>query len=805
MQFPATTLAALLLCSTFLLGQELPAKIKPLLVKNCVGCHNAGFRSGSFELRSLLATSSLAKNADVWEKVVDKLRSGEMPPPKSSSISAPERALLIEEIDASLAGLDGGPASNRPVALRRLNRTEYNHAVRDLLGVDFRPAADFPPDDTGYGFDNIGEVLSVSPSLMSKYTKAAERIARVAVYGQPLIAPSLQSLQPWYVDFGTSQEVLSDYDESGLSLPSALHVTHFFPVDAEYEIAGLLRGTRPSGSEDLPIAFWIDGKQVQVLDYSVPPGGEVSGQRRQFRIRVPVGEHWLAASVLRFYEGLPAVYGGPNPSRKPLPAPIRRTTATNAPTNAEAPSTPGRSRQPTNAFFISNLDINGPFHQTLGPSPESKRKIFVCEAESEQPSAPCQERILRALARRAYRRPPQPAELAGLRALVKLAESEGDTFQEGLVLAIQKLLISPSFLFRIEEPPKSRVAPLTNHELASRLSFFLWSTSPDEELSQLADRAKLSDDAVLRAQVTRMLRDPRIREGLVENFAGQWLQFRALESHEPDRKQFQQFTEYTRMSFRQETSLFFASLIQEDKSILDLLSARYSFLNERIANFYGIPGVKGHEFRRVDLSHIARAGVLTHGSVLTVSSYANRTSPVLRGKWVLENLFNTLPPPAPPDVPNLDESAIGSKGSLREQMEKHRSNAVCASCHSRMDPLGFGLENFDAIGQWREKDGNFPVDASGELPGGRRFYGPVELATLLREDQEAFSAALICKLMTYALGRGLDRRDRREARAIASAILPGGARFSDLIWRIVSSPTFRMKTRTLQSQKENHP
>jgi hypothetical protein len=767
-------------------SQNLPQNIQPVLAKNCLGCHNAKVTSGAINLQPLLKNPSVSANADAWERILTKLRSGEMPPPNSIVMPQADRARVIQDLDTAFSRLDQASPAPDHVTIRRLNRTEYNNTVRDLLGVDFRPAADFPPDDSGYGFDNIGEVLSMSPSLTEKYVKAAERIARTAIYGPAKQKPALVSLQPWYVDFGNSKEVLTDYDQTGMSLPSALHATHYFPVDAEYEIAGLLRGTRPNGSEDIPVAFWIDGKQVQVIPYPVPPGGEVSGQRRQFRIRVSAGEHWLSASVLRLYEGLPPVYAGPNPSKKPQTATPRR--------NNNLPS------QATTAFFVSNLDITGPFDQSTGPSPESRQKIYACT----QRTAACEKQILTSLARRAYRRPPTQAELNELMRFARMARDGGDTFEEGLVLAIQKMLISPAFLFRVEQPAKTPLGRLSDHELATRLSYFLWSTMPDEHLQRLATSGKLRQPAILRAQVQRMLADKRVSDGLVENFASQWLQFRGLESHDPDRRKFQQFTEYTRMSLSKETALFFENLIREDRSILDLIDGRYSFLNERLGKYYGIPGIRGHEFRKVDLSGSTRAGILTHGSVLTVSSYANRTSPVLRGKWILENLLNAAPPPAPPDIPNLDEDAVGSKGSLRQQMEQHRSNPACASCHARMDPLGYGLENFDAIGQWRTKDGSFPIDSSGELPGGRRFSGPVELASILRQDSPAFTAAMADKLLTYALGRGLSRRDRNEVRQIAKDVAADGHRFSSLVQRIVSSKAFQFKGQDLLS-KGNTP
>jgi hypothetical protein len=378
-----------------------------------------------------------------------------------------------------------------------------------------------------------------------------------------------------------------------------------------------------------------------------------------------------------------------------------------------------------------------------------------------------------------------------------MARNKGDSFEEGIGLAIEAMLVSPQFLFRLERNAQAASPEashrITGHELASRLSYFLWSSMPDEELLRCADRGSLRQSEVLAAQVRRMLKDPKSR-ALVEEFGGQWLQFRALESVKPDRERFPDFEEYLRMSMRMETEMFFESIVREDRSILDFIDGKYTFLNERLAQLYKIPGIAGSEFRRVDLSaNPQRGGVLTQASVLTVSSYATRTSPVLRGKWILENILNTPPPPPPPDVPILDEAAVGTSVSLRQQLEKHRTNATCASCHARMDPLGFGLENFDAIGAWRAEDGKLPIDASGSLPDGRSFQGPDGLKQILKADRAAFAGCLTEKLLTYALGRGLERYDRPVVKAIATRVAASQYRFSNLVLEIVNSLPFQMQ------------
>ncbi|PYQ46467.1 MAG: hypothetical protein DMF77_00755 [Acidobacteria bacterium] len=499
---------------------------------------------------------------------------------------------------------------------------------------------------------------------------------------------------------------------------------------------------------------------------------------------VTAGEHWVAASVLRLYEGLPASYEGPSPSRRPMPAPPEFRPPENAtPEKVEEARKRHEARlaqkPPANDARVRHIELIGPYAQTEGPSPESLKKVYACGHLAGGHGPACARTILTSLARRAYRRPVTPADLEPLLRLAAASVKRGESFEQGIALALRAMLVSPDFLFRIERgqaaAPGNPVQRLRPYALASRLSYFLWASMPDEELFRCAGQGTLRDPAVLGAQVRRMLKDPRSR-ALVEAFGGQWLQFRALESVTPDRERFPAFENNLRFSMRRESELFLASVIQE-----------------RLARPYGIPGVKGQQFRRVDLSGTPRGGVLTEGSVLTVSSYSTRTSPVLRGKWVLDNLL-AAPPPAPPaGVPRLDESTVGVDRSLRQQLEAHRSNATCAACHVRMDPLGFGLENFDAVGAWRTEDGKFPVDATGALPDGRKFSGPEELRAILRQDKDAFTRALTEKLLTYALGRGLERYDRRTIKAIAQRVAERDYRFSVLVMEIVQSLPFQMR------------
>jgi hypothetical protein len=466
-----------------------------------------------------------------------------------------------------------------------------------------------------------------------------------------------------------------------------------------------------------------------------------------------------------------------------------------------------RLSRPDNMGFQS-LEIGGPANPEVHPSPESVKAVFICDIHV----AGCDRTIIANLARRAYRRPVTAQEVNELIALMTRVKQRGDSPEEQLVVGIEAILVSPNFLFRMEKDHAPRTSPaaasvaakpsptvgvsesyyLNDFELASRLSYFLWSSLPDDELLRAAARGTLRRPEVLEAQVRRMLQDPKISR-LVENFGGQWLQFRGLESHQPDFYLYPAFDNYLRISMVQETQMFFDNIIHEDRNILDFLNADYTFVNEYLGQFYGLRDVKGPEFRKVSLEGTPRRGILGQASMLTMSSYGNRTSVVLRGKWVLENLLNMPPPPAPPNVPDLEQTQIGADATLRQRMEVHRANAVCATCHSKMDPIGFGLENFDAIGNWREKEGKSPIDASGTLPDGRKFNGPVELATMLRSQKDAFSQCMAEKMTIYALGRGLEAYDRPALKKIEAGVSAGQYRFSSLVLEIVKSLPFQMR------------
>jgi hypothetical protein len=797
--------------------------VQPFLAKTCFSCHNAKLTSGGLNLELYTTSDSVAKDHDKFDAVLRKLQAGEMPPkglPRPNAIEAKAIENWIrKELDRADALATPNPGR---VTARRLNRAEYNNSVRDLLGVDFHPADDFPQDDSGYGFDNIGDALSLSPVLMEKYFAAAEKVAHTAIFGQEKLKPTVVRHQPPYregTDGGNNSRFLAkipwtitNYDLTGLTLPSSVHMMHTFPAEGDYEFRIDPEGNRPRPSEPFQVTVWIDGRQLTSVEFEATANSTgMEGLDKTVVAHAPAGEHWVAVSVLRQYEGLPAKYGGLKPTKQPdlppgqsgggfqLPpdATPEQKAAFEARQKARAAAggSGGRAARPPQitdmSFRVNFVEISGPFKPKTEPSEESLKKIFICKEHTTA----CERRIVSDLARRAYRREVAPREVSNLLALVSADQQRGASFEQSIAVAVEAMLVSPYFLFRIENDPKPGPAGDTEHrvgeyELASRLSYFLWSSMPDEELLRCAETKTLRRAPVLEAQVRRMLKDKKAK-ALVDNFGGQWLSFRALESVKPDPVAFMAFDDYLRLSMQRETEMFLQNWLTTDGSVLDVLNGKYSFLNEELARFYGIPGVVGPEFRRVDLTGTPRGGVLTQGSVLTVSSYATRTSVVLRGKWVLENFLNAPVPPPPPNVPGLDEAKIGTSASLRQQMEQHRSNAVCASCHARMDPIGFSLENFDAIGRWRTQDGKFPIDASGSFPDGKTFHGPDELKTILMENRDAFTQSITEKMMIYALGRGLEPYDRQSVKAVAARVEKNGYKVSSLILGIVESLPFQ--------------
>lgn len=822
---------SLLFCLTGLLGL-LPASqaqrssqsdffkqtVRPFLAEHCLSCHDGTTKSGGLNLEVFQDAASVAQQREIWEEVLTRLQTGQMPPqgmprPHKASVAAVTRWL---EQEFARADRLVKPNPGR-VTARRLNRAEYNNTVRDLLGVDTEPANDFPQDDSAHGFDNIADALSLSPTLMEKYLAAAEKIARLAVFGPASNVQTfrIEPVRPRRLEINPVQitqapfYTLHDYDVTGVSHPGSYHLTRYFPATGEYQFRVRADGAKPPGSEPQMLDFYIDGKIVKSFEVirRLTATNEVLPTFMEVRLKVTAGRHQLIAAFPRLFEGLPPSFNGPNPSKLPQPPPPDPARVfPPLPANAtpeqikqrEAAIERFKNRKPTfDGMAIAELEINGPFNPVKGPSAEAQQKLYTCGHFDGHHQPACARKIVSDLAHRAFRRPVEPAEVNGLTAIITNAQQRGRSFEQALALAVQTILVSPDFLFRIEKDrnPQGLTASyqISPHELAARLSYFLWSSMPDEELLRAADNGSLHRPLVLTAQVRRMLKDAKAR-ALVENFVGQWLEIRRLESVQPDRDRFPDFDDYLRVSMLKETETFFQNLMQTDGSILDLIGGKYTFLNERLARHYGIKGVTGTEFRKVDLAGTPRTGLLTQASVLTVSSYGNRTSPVLRGKYILENLLNTPPPPAPANVPPLDETAVGSKASLRQQLEQHRANPVCASCHARMDPLGFSLENFDAVGAWRAQDGKFPIDPSGTLPDGRAFRNADELIGILKTERGAVTEALTEKLLTYGLGRGVERHDRTTIKQIAANVAANQYRFSSLVLEIVKSLPFQRRT-----------
>ena len=758
-------------------GQELVARY-------CVTCHNDRLRTGGFSFEPL-DVADVAAHPEAWEKVVRKLRAGAMPPrprprPDQETYDG-FRAWLEGELDTAAADVNPG----RTETFHRLSRTEYRNAVRDLLALDVGVDDLLPADDTSYGFDNIAGVLRMSQSLMERYLAAAQRVSRLAV-GSDLPAPGSRVV---VVPADRTQE------DHVAGLPFGTRggtaVDHTFPADGEYEIQVRLQRNRNENVEGLTephdVEITLDGERLAL--FTMEPSRNYVMQANaayyadegidnhlNVRIPVPAGPHAVGATFIKKNSALIET------TRQPYDAHFNM------------------DRHPRQQPAVRSVSIVGPFDPTgVGETP-SRERVFSCrpaagasDAEAEE----CATAIIAGLARRAYRRPVTVDDLDQLVSFYHRGYGAGG-FETGVETALRALLASPEFLFRIERDPAG-VAPgapyrVSDLELASRLSFFLWSSVPDDELIDVAAARRLSDPAVLRAQVQRMLADPRA-ETLTTNFASQWLHLRNLDAVRPDARLFPDFDDNLRQSFRRETELLFQSVLEEDRSVLDLLTADYTFANERVARHYGFSGVYGDHFRRIDLPEGSpRAGLLGHGSILTVTSYATRTSPVLRGKWILENLLGTPPPAPPANVPPLDETRSNTRiVSMRERMEAHRQNPQCAVCHRIMDPAGLSMENFDAIGRWRDAEGGAAIDAAGNLPGGEDFDGVAGLREALLHRPEVFVGTVAEKLLTYALGRGIDHADAPAIRAIAQAAAADDYRLSALILNIVESTPFQMR------------
>jgi mono/diheme cytochrome c family protein len=764
----------------------MPADREHMLQQYCSGCHNDKMHTANMSVQVLHA-DNLNANLATWEKIYRRLSLGEMPPRGMRRPPKEQIADFTQWLSGSLDKMAAENPNPGRATVRRMNRTEYSNAVRDLLDFDVDMAKDLPVDDTGYGFDNIADILTVSPTLMDRYINVAGKISRMAT-GQVSKKPGI-----------TDYKLTKDLFENGFGVPSYNErasddlpldsrgggsFKYYAPYDATYTIQIYLNAGTGTETE-------IDAANRVEVKLPLKAGLRTIGVA--FPKSLALDENVVAKTTT-----------GPRPTKPtgkeaPIPMDVYIDGA-----QAKQLSVPGAPQgiNVSQSFYLRDvmqISVEGPYDiQGAGDTP-SRRKIFICHPSNAGQERGCADKIIANLARHAYRRPVTSADVAPLMKIYAEGR-DGADFEHGISAAVQAILVSPNFLFMTEsDPPRSapgKVHPITDLELATRLSFFLWSTIPDDQLIGLAEKKQLSKPDVLKAQVARMLVDPKSR-ALTDNFAGQWLYLRKLEFQRPDRRVFPDFDQRLRSAMLTETNMFFDGVVHENRSVLDFLDADYTYLNQRLAEHYGIPGVYGTTFRKVHLDPSEhRGGLLGQGSILTVTSYGNRTSVVLRGKWILENILAAPPPPPPPNVPALNDAKNGKLLTVREQMEMHRANPVCASCHTKMDPLGFSLENYNAIGAWRSTDAGKLLDVSAVMPDGTKFQGPTGptgLQGILLSRKDQFVEAFTERLMTYALGRGLEAYDMPAVRAVRYAAVKDDYKINSIIMGIVQSVPFVMR------------
>jgi mono/diheme cytochrome c family protein len=760
-----------------------PQAAQELLNKHCLACHSERLKTAGVVLEKRDLTK-VSEDAEIWERVVRKLRAGEMPP---SGMPRPERPAVDAFATWLETTLDRAAASNvNPgrTLIHRLNRTEYANSIRDLLALDTDVSQLLPPDDSADGFDNIAQKLTISPALLERYMSASAKITRLAV-GDPAIGAAATIYRP-------APDLSQDKHIEGLPLGTVggLVARHYFPLDGEYSFEPKLSRSILAaihGLEDRhSLEVTLDGERMKLAYF----GGTTDDTRSHlgaaavadeidarfaFRTRVKAGPHTVGVAFLR----------------------------TSLAETAEVWQQPQRTALDTNetkgAPHLDKITITGPFQATGPGDTPSRRRIFVCHPDPGKDELPCARRILSEMSRRAYRRPVTDADMEEILSFFERGRNRG-TFEQGIETALRRVISGPEFVFRMEaDPPNVAVNTpyrISDLELASRLSFFLWSTIPDDELYNIAIEGKLRTAGTLERQVQRMIADPKA-QALVSSFADQWLYLRNLKGVVPDPDVFPDFDDNLRQALGRETELLFESIVKQDRNVTDLLTAEYTFVNERLARHYGIPGIYGDRFRRVMLTDDARRGLLGQGSILTLTSVAIRTSPVSRGKWILTNILGTPPPPPPPNVPALKEG-VGRSLSMRDRMAEHRANAVCATCHKVMDPIGFALENFDAVGRWRVKDGDAKIDATDVVFDGTKVEGAVGLRNFLMSRKEVFVQTLTEKLLMYALGRTPEYYDMPAVRKILRDASLNGDRFSSIVLGIVTSAPFQMRMKTAQ-------
>jgi len=739
--------------------KEFDSKIKPFLGKFCLNCHGNEKPKAGLNLAKFDKPETLLKDRKIWQLASEYIESGEMPPEESTQPAMADAEATAGWIESYLSSIECKPNEQSPgrVTLRRLNRVEYRNTVRDLVGVDYKPSDEFPSDDVGYGFDNIGDVLTLSPVLMEKYFAAAEQIAEEAILADATFqGPS----KPVDLQKVKATEAVKNFDDKGKYFISAGTITFPVKVDApgEYRLKVRAWGDQ-GGNEPAKMAMKVEGLGDSTVD--VPAVRTAAGDYELVLKVAKAGEHQASISF-------------------------------------------------TNDAYVQKTDKDKGYDRNLmveavqwvGPAPAQKpnipgfhQRVFACHKDGKH-ADDCSKKIIIRLAERAYRRPPKSEEIGRLMDMFGLARRSGESFESGVQLALKAILISPHFLFKIEADPgyqnATPIRKLNDYELATRLSYFLHSTMPDEELYEMAKSGKLSQGDNLEKQVRRLLASQRINQ-FVENFGMQWLQLRNLPNIVFDRQRFPTYDIDLRRNFLNETRQYITYVIREDRSMLELIDSDYTFLNDQLAGHYGINDIKGKQFRKVTLTDASRGGLITQASILAVTSNPTRTSPVKRGRWILEQLLGTPPPPPPPNVPELKADDAALAGTLRQKMEQHRKDPACANCHAKMDPLGFGLENYNAIGAWRTLDGKDMIDSSGVLPGGEKFAGPVELKKILIQRKTEFVRNMTEKMLVYGLGRGLDTDDQCTVEAIVKAVEKDGYKFSRLVLEIVRSEPFQKR------------
>jgi mono/diheme cytochrome c family protein len=760
---------------------------RQLLDRYCVTCHNERVKTADLML-DRVDVGSPGANAEVWEKVMRKVHAGTMPPPNMPQLSQDERHALLTWLETSLdAASADKPNPGRTETLRRLNRTEYQNAVRDLLALDIDAASLLPADESGHGFDNV-TVGDLPPTLLDRYISAAQKVSRLA------IGSTQTSMQADVIRLPADRTQETHVSGLPLGTRGGVSIPYTFAQDGEYEIqvwlardlSGNVGGLRER-SRSHEMVVLVDREPVKTFTIQKLVDDDTTLDKDlNVRVTVSAGPHEVGVTFINDSSSLLEAQRQPQLARF------------------------NERRHPRTGPAVDQVSVSGPYAAKGANDTPSRRRIFVCRPEgaASEKEIECAKTILSTLMRRAYRRPVSKEEVEGPMAFYREGRADGD-FDSGIGRALSAVLINPEFLLRVETDPKRAAAGgvyrITDLELASRLSFFLWSSIPDDELLDVAIRGRLSRPEELEKQTRRMLADRR-SFNLATNFAGQWLRLRNLDAVVPSTRLYPDFDDNVRQGFRQETELFVDSVLREDRSVLDLIRADYTFLNERLARHYGIPHVYGSHFRRVTVApETRRGGLLRHGSVLSVTSYATRTSPIIRGVYVLDNIFGAPPPPPLPNVPALDEGTVSASLPMRERLAAHRKNPTCASCHRTIDPVGFALENFNAVGQWRSYEGEGePIDASGALPGAGEFRGVAGLEDALLSRPEIFAGALTEKLLTFALGRGIEYYDAPAVRKIVREAAKDGYRSSSLILGVVKSVPFQMRRGATQVSAAGH-